>query len=148
MRIRRHDAAVSYVCRALETRGYEVRVEPRIEIGAKVRKPDVISKLGTTAVVIDGQIINDQYDLDTAHRNKIKYYTNLEDTIMNMFNVQTVIFTSCTLSWRCVWSFKSAENLVEFGIIRKRNIKVLSSRAVIGGLAIYHAFMRSTAVRG
>ena len=48
-------------------------------------------------VVIDAHLVNDQVDLDDAHRRKIEYYQLLEDEVKNRFHAD-IIFTSVTLS--------------------------------------------------
>lgn len=62
---------------------------------AGLRKPDIVAKLGTTALVIDAQM-NDQFDLDTAHNNKVEYYKDIEGNLKENYN--TVVFSSITLS--------------------------------------------------
>lgn len=147
-RIKRHDAIVSYVCRSLEVKGYEVSVEPRLQTSVGLRKPDIVAKLGMTAVVIDAQIVNDQIDLDVAHSRKVNYYSEIEDDIKRKYNVRSVLCTSTTLSWRGLWSQASAEDMTSLGIVRKNQLKILSTRAIIGGLACFHIFNKSTQVAG
>lgn len=107
-RIRRHDVAVSYLSRALETKGYVVSAEPRIETEVGTHKPDLVAEREDSAIALDGQIVNDQIDLDAAHRRKTEYYANLAETIKTKYSVRNVRFSSVTFSWRGVWSQKSA----------------------------------------
>lgn len=115
---------------------------------AGFKKPDIVAKLGTTTLVIDAQEVNDQFDLDTAHNNKVEYYEDIEGDLKESYNVDTVIFSSITLSWRGVWSRKSAEHMTSLEVLRKRELKILSSQAIIGGLACFHTFNKATQVRG
>ncbi|KAL0103798.1 hypothetical protein PUN28_017835 [Cardiocondyla obscurior] len=147
-RIKRHNAIITYIERGLRRQEYEVSNEPEIHTTAGLRKPDLIAKRGITAILIDAQVVNDQTDLNSAHKQKSELYKDLMETIKEKWNVQEVKFTSATLSWRGVWSGRSAEELTSLGIIRKRSLKVLSSRVVIGGLAAFHQFNKTTAVRG
>lgn len=147
-RIKRHDAIVSYTSRALEVRGYRVQVEPEIQTEAGLRKPDLVAKKGDAAIVIDAQVVNDQIDLDTAHNNKVRYYRSIEDSIRARYDVRNVNFSSVTLSWRGLWSRRSAEDMTGLGILRKRQLKVISTRAIIGGLTCFHTFNKTTQMRG
>ena len=147
-RIKRHDAITAFVCRALRTQGYEVSVEPKIDSDIGVRKPDIIAKMGITALVLDAQIVNDQISLDDAHERKITYYQQIEDKIKEKYVVNNVIFSSITLSWRGVWSQASVEHLTTLGIIKKSQIKILSTRAIVGGLTCFHLFNKTTQVIG
>lgn len=146
-RVRRHDAVVSYLNKICTNRGHETEMEPRFQTEAGLRKPDLVVKLGVTAVVVDAQVVNDQVNLDYAHTAKQDYYKNLERAVKTKYGVESVVFTSATLSWRGLWSRKSAGSLVELGILRKGQLKVLSSRVIIGGLACFHLFNKATGVR-
>lgn len=147
-RIKRHDALASYVCRSLQTQGYEVFVEPKIKSSLGLRKPDIVAKMGVTALVIDAQVVGDQTNLDEAHNKKVEYYGQVGEEIRAQFEVGTVIFSSITLSWRGIWSKASAEHLTATGVIKKNQIKVLSTRAIVGGLACFHLFNKSTQTVG
>jgi len=95
-------------------------VEPRIKTEQGVRKPDIVAKLGITAVVLDAQIVNDQMDLDGAHQKKVEYYTTIENEIKREYDVENAIFSSITLSWRGFWSRASVEHLFGLGVLKKR----------------------------
>lgn len=145
-RTKRHDAVVAYVVRSLQRAEYEVWVEPKLKTLDGIRKPDIVARRGVHGVVIDAQVINDQYDLGEAHENKIKYYRNIETNIKSTYEVQHVTFTSATLSWRGLWSEASATSLLDLGVIRKRELKILSTRAIIGGLCAFYQFGKTTMV--
>lgn len=145
-RIKRHDAVAAYIARALRAGDYAVFEEPRIRTELGLRKPDIIAKLGRTAMVIDAQVVNDQLCLDTAHETKSNTYRDLEEIIKREYQVAEVKFTSATLSWRGVWSKASAESLLELGVIRTKALRVISSRVIIGGIAAFRQFNRTTAV--
>lgn len=138
----------SYIARNLEKQEYTVNVEPKIETDEGIRKPDIVAKRGETALIIDAQIVNDQIDLDEAHKKKAAIYRSLTSIIKTKYQVQEVKYTSVTLSWRGLWSKTSARELLDFGVIRKNALKVISFRVVVGGLAAYHQFNRTTAVQG
>lgn len=145
-RIKRHNAIVSYIAQGLRKQEYMVEVEPVIETAGGRRKPDVVAKLGQTALVIDAQVVNDQIDLDQAHRRKSDTYKNIDAELKKKYAVNSIEYTSATLSWRGVWSKASAEGLLNLGVIRKGAVKVISSRVLIGGLTAFHQFNRTTTV--
>lgn len=86
--------------------------------------------------MIDAQVVGEQVDLDRAHRRKIEYYSEdqVVEAIKREHEVQSVIVTSATLSWKGVWSPLSALRLRELGVIRAGDTKVLSTRVLIGSL--------------
>lgn len=143
-RTKRHDAVVAYVVRSLQRAEYEVWVEPKFKTLDGVRKPDIVTRRGVHGMVIDAQVINDQYDLWEAHKNKIKYYRNLENDIKSRYEVHNV--TSATLSWRGLWSEASAISLLDLGVIRKRELKILSTRVIVGGLCAFYQFGKTTMI--
>ncbi|KMQ84939.1 reverse transcriptase [Lasius niger] len=96
-----------------------------------MRKPDIVTKLGVTAVIVDAQVVNDQISLDSGYAKKIDYY-NIIDLIKEKYKVQNITLTSATLSWRGIWSQKSADSFVGLGVQRKRSLKVLFYRVIIG----------------
>jgi len=100
VRIKRHDAVVSYIAQSMGRQEFEVDVEPKIKTANELRKPDILIKMGQTALVIDAQVVNDQIDLDEAHRRKSEVYKNIEEELRLQYLVTTVKFTSITLSWR------------------------------------------------
>lgn len=107
-------------------------------------KPDLLAIRGTTAVVADATIISVQRNLSLAHRDKIEKYKVLEKMIKEKHNVSSVTFTSITLNWKGVWSKDSAEDLIRLGILRRSELKIISTRVLIGGLAIFSEFMKCT----
>jgi len=85
-------------------------------------------------------------NLDAAHERKKEVYKDIEEDLRQRFAVSTVEYSSVTLSWRGIWSRASAEELLNLCVIRRNALKVLSSRAIIGGLAAFHHFNRVTTV--
>lgn len=144
VRIRRHNAITSYIVHKLKDQEYKVHEEPHLHTNAGLRKPDIIACRGVTAVVIDAQVVSEQADLLKAHNNKKNYYQSLEDQIKDNYKVRNVIFTSATLSWRGIWSRTSAEDLVSYGLIRRSDIKVISTRVLMGAMVAFNCFNRRT----
>ncbi|CAL7932882.1 unnamed protein product [Xylocopa violacea] len=148
-RIKRHNALTHYMERNLRTMGFQVDSEPHFNTQEGLRKPDIVGSLGNTAFVIDAQVVGEQACLRRSHDQKVLYYSqnsSLIREIMNKYNCTTVKTFSCTLTWRGIWSPQSVTGLLETGIIRKKDVKILSSRAVIGTLACFNTFCTSTCV--
>ena len=99
-----------------------------------LRKPDLIGVRNGVAVLIDSQVVSDGADLNELHYQKKAYY-------------EYVKICTATLSWRGIWSSQSLSGLSDLGAIGKRDIKVLSSRVVIGGLAAWNIFNKRTTIR-
>lgn len=109
-----------------------------------LRKPDLVAIRDDMALVIDAQVVNDQINLNDAHRKKVEYYNRIKRQIREKYKVSVISVTSITLSWRGLWSDRSAAELIREGVIQTRSLKVLSSRAIIGGVAAFNMFNRTT----
>lgn len=143
-RIKRHDALVKYIGRSLVNSKFEVEEEPHFQTPEGLRKPDLIAKRGNMAVLIDGQVVSEQADLARAQRMKAEKYQGLKRQIEERFGVKEVHFTAATLSARGIWSKTSAADLVRLGALKVRDFKVISTRVLIGGVAIFKDFNRRT----
>ena len=78
-RIRRHDAVSSYIGRKLESQGFAVQSEPRINTAERIRKPDIITIKRELVLVVNSQIVGGQFHLRRDHRNKKNYYARNPD---------------------------------------------------------------------
>ena len=151
MRIKRHDAVAHYIGRGLANKGYTVELEPVFETVVGRRKPDVIATKDDLTLVIDAQVVSEHTDLDAAHRRKTNYYQDnleLRENITSRCGSREVRFTSATLSWRGIWSAQSARQLVEYSAVKKADLKIVSTRVLLGGVAAFRFFNRTTSVRG
>ena len=146
-RVARHNAVVAYLKRALQKKAETVDEEPHFQTPEGLRKPDLVAKVDETALVIDAQVVGEQVDRETAHQKKVSYYSGLRSQIIERYDVTNVMFTSATLSCRGLWGKSSAEDLVKMKILKRKEWKVLSSRALIGGINAYRIFNQSTSVR-
>lgn len=146
-RVARHNAVVSYIKRAMATKYDYVEEEPHIRTNAGLSKPDLIAVRGSAAIVADAQVVGEQSDLAVAYARKKEKYSSLLAEIRARYGVKDVSFTSITLSCRGVWSRHSVDDLLRSNILRRSELKVLSSRVLVGGMACYNVFSRSTAVR-
>lgn len=142
-RIDRHNAVVSYVKRAVEKTYQKVEEEPKFTTEMGLRKPDLIATKNNQALVIDAQIVGEHVDPDAAHDEKAAKYKHLEGMIKERYEVNEVAFTTVTLSYRGVWSETSIQSLIEKDILKKREIKIISTRVLIGGLSCFRRFNRA-----
>ncbi|CAK9834365.1 Retrovirus-related Pol polyprotein from type-2 retrotransposable element R2DM [Anthophora retusa] len=147
-RVERHNAIVSYCKRALEKSHERVDEEPHFVTPEGLRKPDLVATCGNAAVVIDAQVVSEQADLLKAHKNKIEYYKKLKDAIVTTYEVKNMKFTSATLSCRGVWCQQSSNDLVDLGIIKKTELKLISTRALIEGINAFWKFNKMTTTSG
>lgn len=146
-RIERHNPVVAYIKRGLLKKSEVVDEEPTFNTADGIRKPDLIAKQGDKAIVIDAQIVNESTDLTEVHKNKVQYYRSLRDAIKGRYNIDNVQFTSATLSYRGIWSKPSAKDLMDMGAIKKKELKIVSTRVLAGGLNPFWMFNRMTACR-
>lgn len=142
--MKRHDAIVAYLKRAVCKNCEEVDKEPHIQTAEGLPKPDLVAKHGKTAMVVDAQVVSEQTNLDEAHKRKLAYYRGLEEDNKHKYSVDHVKFTSATSSCGCIWSKASVDDLIDLRIILKEEIKILSTRALIGGLSSFWVFNKST----
>lgn len=148
-RLKRHEAVVKYIARHLQQKQMQVHLEHHVRTAAGLRKPDIIAIAESKAFVIDAQIISDVPNLDELHVRKKDYYKENQDLIryiQNKWSVDEVSVTSATLSWRGVWSAASVQDLITDGAMRKGDIKVISTRVMVGGIAAWRIFNKKTYV--
>lgn len=56
--------------------------------------------------------------MNAVHRRKVQYYEEITEDIKGTHDVQIIITTSATLSWKGIWSEDSVKDLknIEFNI--------------------------------
>lgn len=148
-RIKRHDAIQNYILRGVRSKFTKVKIEPHYHPATGLQKPDVVASRGDCVLVLDTQIVSEQADLDAAHERKAKKYEHLRPLLMEEYEKtpEEIKFTSVTLSLRGLWSRKSLRELRALDIIGAADIKVLSSRTIIGGLNCFSKFMKATSFK-
>lgn len=132
--------------RRLVQKGFQVLFKSKIKTRGGLRKPDIIVHKENCGFVLDAQVIGKQYDLAQAHRNKISYYD--QEDITNYFKSKlpgngVVTLSSITLSWKGIWSSDSVVYLQRLGL-NNNDFKIISSRMIVGGIAGFHMFNRTT----
>lgn len=146
-RIERHNAIINYVKRALVKKCERVEEEPLFVTAEGNRKPDLIAIQQDKAIVLDAQIVSEHIDLDTAHTNKVEKYQPLNEAIKDRYVVNDVSYYTATLSYRGVWSAKSSKGLFDIGILKKKELKIIATRVLVGGLNAFWRFNKTTNVR-
>lgn len=149
-RIKRHDSVAQYVGKKLQENNYIVEREPKIRTPQGLRKPDIVASRNGISFVLDAQIISDKYDQDSADSEKIAKYASDKDLLQSIrarYQTTTIKVFGITLNNRGVWSSQSANNLVANGIIKRDDLKIISSRTIIGGILSFSRFNERTYVR-
>lgn len=147
-RIERHNAVVSYIKRALSKKYETVMEEPHFTTPEGLRKPNLVAINGPKALLIDAQVVSEHLELCSAHKTKVEKYEPLSNAIKSRYALQSVSFTTATLSYRGVWSVSSAKDLVQDGILSRSDLKIVSTRVLIGGLSGFWKFNRTTTSSG
>lgn len=99
LRIKRHNAICKHIARSHEQKGYLVNEEPifRMTDGRKL-KPDIVAYNNDHSMIIDSQIINNQFPLTEAHRAKVEKYNVLIPQLQPLRPSGTLV-TSFTMNW-------------------------------------------------
>ena len=148
-RIYRHDAVLSYIGRNLRRYGFEVQEEPYYRTQEGLRKPDIVATMGTLGLVIDAQIVGEQSDLERARTAKIRKYADIPDierAIQRETETTNIRHLPVILSWRGIWCRTFASDFLTLGTITRRDLAVIATRVLIGGIIAHCDFNRSTAV--
>lgn len=147
-RIARHDAVVKYMKRNLENRVYQTTIEPILRLpNGTTAKPDIVACKDGTVWILDTQVRTDG-DLDAFDSEKARKYDreDLKILLRHRFWAMNTKFCGITLSWRGVWSKRSAKKLLEAKMITIQDLAVINTRVIIGGLASFTIFNHSTLV--
>lgn len=142
-RIMRHDAVLAYLQRACLNRGYTVHKEKAYSVNDRKYVPDLVLYNEDEVLVADVQVISENYDLNAAHREKTEKYRPLFDQLQGL-RPNGVSATSLTLSWRGVICRESADDFLMRGILKKKDLKIISTRALVGNKAIWREFQNMT----
>ena len=150
MRVRRHDQIIKYVARGLANRNFRVEVEEARTADSGHRKPDIVASRDGHCLVLDAQVVSEQSNLDDANARKIAKYEQDNELIAGILashDASTIQVLGITLNCRGVWSGKASDSLTSAGVLRSQDMKILSSRVIIGSLAEWWQFDRSTSAR-
>ena len=98
--------------------------EPHIATRAGIRKPDLVAAKDNRVCVIDSQVVSGQQPLGDAHRRKVAKYAEDLDVCCAVRSWRgkyrdKVEFSTCTVSWRGIWSSASTDFLMGLGMSRR-----------------------------
>ena len=105
--------------------------------------------MGTLGLVIHAQIFGEQSDLERARTAKIRRYADnldIERAIQRETGSTNIRHPPVSLSWRGIWCKTSALDFLTLGTITRRDLAVIATRVLIGGIIAHHDFNRSTTV--
>ncbi|GBO32976.1 Retrovirus-related Pol polyprotein from type-2 retrotransposable element R2DM [Araneus ventricosus] len=143
-RINRHNNIAKYLARIIGDRGATVQEEPHFQTEtAGLLKPDLVIYTADRVVVVNVQVINDQYPLGLAHINKIEKYKEHLRPLLEGLRPEYHV-TSCTMNWRGVLTEPSIRHMTGWGYIRMKDIKILSIRALMGARIAWNVFSNMT----
>lgn len=120
-RVKRHDAVCKVVAAGLRDAGWTVSEEPRYQTPAGLRKPDLVAVRDGCLRVVDAQVVSGASSIEEAHRRKRSYYAEnpgMVAALTRAHNVRAdaVDFSTCTVSWRGIWSARSVDFLLGMGL--------------------------------
>lgn len=129
-----------------QDRGFTVHREKVFTVSGRKLKPDLVLYTNDRVHSLDVQIINDQFPLQEAHLTKKRKYKDLEQQLGGLrsggFRCDTL-----TVNWKGVVAGSSYKEFMAFGMLRKNDFKIISSRTLIGGCILHGIFQHMTSVR-
>ena len=150
-RIRRHDAIAATLAAALTRKGWLIHQEPRLITQEGLRKPDILAVKDGSAVVIDAQVVSGSILPDDNHRRKVAKYKDCAGLVMAAAEkahvaASKVEITSCTITWRGVWSRRARDDLVRIGVAPSV-LGGLTTRVLQGSHTNFSRFSKMTTTR-
>ena len=126
-RIKRHDAVSKTLANGLRQKNWKVEEKNDFQTSEGLRKPDLVCMKDGVVWVIDTQVVGHYKPLNELHKDKIKKYRKdeIRDAIVTQFYKQNINvlkeninFSSCTISYRGIWSQSSEEDLLSLGLTK------------------------------
>ena len=99
--------------------------------------------------MIDAQIVGEQSDIERARTDKIRKYADnpdIERAIQRETGAINIRHLPVILSWRGIWFKAPAWDFLTLVTITRRDLAVIATRVLIGGIIAHRDFNRSTAV--
>lgn len=147
-RVRRHDRVVQYLQKRNTSDFKTCFVEPRIITDRGLRKPDLIIVEDGSATVVDVQVTgNDRNFLNDFNSNKINYYgghPGFVTAVRNQYNVADVKVLALTISFKGLFNRRSVTSLLAEGLVRRRDLPFIASKAMVGTLSAFNYYYKST----
>lgn len=141
---------ILYIAKKLNEKGFDTRIEPRIQTTNETICPDIIACKSGQAIVLDVQVVTDGVNLELTHSFKKHKYSSPEfkaavgDNTRNQWASKTSIRLNC----KGIRSKRAAEYLLNLGTIEKRDLAVLSTRVLIGTFINWKLFNEVTTTFG
>ena len=104
---------------------------------------------GILGLVIDAQIVVEQSDLERVRTANIRKYADnpdIERPIQRETGAIKIRHLPVILSWRGIWCKTSASDFLTLRTITRRDLAVIATRVLIGGIIAHRDFNLSTAV--
>lgn len=148
-RILRHNKVAQVLKTAMVEEGWTVEEEPRVQTTRGLRKPDIIAVKDGAGVIVDVQVVSGQRPLDDAHRDKRAKYGNHDELVEKVagrlgLTKAQVRTTSCTLSWRGVWSLGSYNELKKLLRLKEAFFQVVPGLVLRGSHMNWNRFNKLT----
>ena len=151
-RIDRHDAVLSYLGRNLQE-GNPPPVGPRRATLPDAGRAEEARYCGNNGHTWAGDRCPNCRravgDLERDRTAKIRKYADnpdIERAIQRETGATNIRHLPVILSWRAVWFKASALDFLTLGTITRRDLAVIATRVLIGGIIAHRDFNRSTAV--
>jgi hypothetical protein len=106
-------------------------------------KPDLVLFNIDRVIVVDAQVITDQFPLERAHKNKVEKYNPLIHQLQEL-RPGGVTLSSFTINWRGTIAVSSSKELCALQVLKKRDLKILATRALVGAGIIWSSHGRMT----
>lgn len=148
-RIKRHDAIAATLSSELGKRGYVVARERVFFTAVGQRKPDIVWTRGRNTGILDVQVVSGSGLLDRAAIVKERKYADIPDMensvrlLHRLPAQQRFQYDTATISWRGVWSRRSAEQLKRLGL-PSGLLTSITTRVLQGSHMNFSRFMRMT----
>lgn len=83
-RIKRRNALMDYVPKVGHDRGMSVHKEPVFKVGGRKLIPNLVIYNPDRVVLVDAQVVNEQFPLERGHSNKVEKYSSLGDQLAGL----------------------------------------------------------------
>lgn len=90
---------------------------------------------------------NDRYFLNSFNQNKINYYgghPGFIAAVRNQYNVTDVKVLALTITYKGLLNRRSVNSLIAEGLVGRRDLPFVASRAMVGTLSAFNYFYKST----
>ena len=133
-RVLRHNAVYKILANGLRQKGYNVITEAKLWTIEGLKRPGILAIKDGRAEIIDAQIISGSNSLNNTHNDKIRIYdkASVKAEVLKVYKVpeDRIRVSSCTITWRWIWSSHSAEYFNETLKLPKELLTSLTTRVL------------------